>query len=95
MNTPLILMTAVAIIAILGWLMARSDVERWQRRYRRSEADRVKLMHIHIKCLCELHIRQAVDRRRKQQRLAALDKANAANRAKRGMVVSARGIIYP
>ena len=83
MNTPLILMTAAFALVIVTWLMARSDAIRWERRYKSMKADRDKLLTTHLNTLGKLWALQEAEQRRSDQRLAALDKANAANRARR------------
>ena len=83
MNTPLILMTAVAVVVPFGWLRAIDAKARWRERCRNSTAAHEKLLTTHLNTLSKLWELQEAEQRRKQQRLAALDKANAANRAAR------------
>ena len=83
MNTPLILMTAALVVAIICWLESRATGAFWRKRYHDSVAGRERMFRDYSEALDKLFVFEYDERKRAKQRVAALDKAHAANRAKR------------
>ena len=86
MNTPLILMTALfatSVIALIGWSISHSNAKDQERIARQSIETAQYYSTLNDDLMDQLDEVDAKEAARHTQRMAALDKANAANRARR------------
>ena len=86
MNTPLILMAAAfatSVIALTGWWISHSNAK-YQARQAQGHLETAQYYStLNDDLMDQLDALDAKEAARHIQRMAALDKANAANRAKR------------